>query len=215
MNTTVLQSDLRLDLIPEQPELLPVRLVCGQQVVIGRNQHECDLVSWLLPRNAENDRETLKLSQVHSYLFQEGTKLRLRDADSATGTFWNGQAVPLGQGITAAWGLEGRLSLGRNFHVSLAWLPSEHPRCAVLRPLVSEPAIRQCLWMTVARCGFMIRPDEPSRWLHPATSGETADVVVEIRGRELWWSPADGNAVRIEDGAELSAGEFRMKAALR
>ena len=63
---------------------------------------------------------------------------------------------------------------------------------SVRHPLVSDPAVRQCLWMTFARCGFMIRPDEPSHWLHPAASGETADVVVE-----------------------LLAGKLRMKAALR
>ena len=42
-------------------------------------------------------------------------------------------------------------------------------------------------------------------WLHPAGAGETVDVIVEARNRDLWWCPSDGKAARIENGAKLRA----------
>ena len=209
---TAISTTLRVELVPDDPALFPVRLVFGPRLIIGRNQEECDLVSWFLPRGEENDAETLRLSQVHCFLERESNFIRIRDADSARGTFWNGHPAPAGEGQSVPLGLDGKLSLGRNFHISIEWMPAGQPVSAVLRPLVSEPAFRNCLWMSAARCGFVVRKEDRLVWLHPAGVGEAADVTAEARGRKLWWCPADEKPAAIEDGVKLSAAGVVLQA---
>jgi hypothetical protein len=213
MNETLILLDvpLRMELRPEDPSRLPVRVVAGPQFVLGRNQKECDLVSWFLPRTEENDGETRKLSQVHALLEREGDLLRVRDVDSARGTTWNQKAVPPGEGIVEPLGLAGRLSLGRNFHLSVEWLPQSGPTCAVLRPLVAEPAFRTCLWMTGTLMGVVVTPGEAAWWLRPVAEQEVADGWLEWRAGAMWWREKEGGTVKLEDGGLLRIGEQQVR----
>lgn len=191
--STAITHRLKFDLVPDDDRLLPVRLVCGPQVVIGRNKEECDLVTWFLPRNTDNDQQTLRLSQVHCYLEHEHSSLRIRDADSAAGTSWNQLPVPLGEGQSSRIGPEGRLTLGKHFHVSVTW----HSGCATLHPIGTEPAFRHCVWMIGARCAFRIDTDKSS-WLVPDESGE---VIFIARNGALWC-----NDLKLTPGVKLPCG---------
>lgn len=189
-DATAITHRLKFDLVPDAEGPLPVRLICGPQVVIGRNKEACDLVTWFLPRNAENDQETRRLSQVHCFLEHEQNFVRIRDADSAAGTFWNQVPVPLGEGQSSPLGFDGRLTLGKHFPISVEW----HSGCALLQPVVSQPAFRHCLWLIGARLGFRVDWGR-SPWLVPDVDG---DNTLCVRSGGLWW-----NDIRIAPGVSL------------
>lgn len=206
-DATAITVQQRFDLVPVDPGLLPVRLVCGPQLIVGRNKDECDLVSWFIPRSAENDQETKRLSQVHCFLEHESSFVRVRDADSAAGTRWNQLPVPLGEGQCGHVGPHGRLTLGKHYHINVEWMPESVAVCAVLTP-VCGVAIRHCVWMIASRCGFRAGD---GTWLVPAQDGGDAQVLVEARGRELWWRAARGEAQRLVDGVEVMIGGVRVQ----
>ncbi|MES2924495.1 MAG: FHA domain-containing protein [Verrucomicrobiota bacterium] len=194
----------RIDLIPADRSLLPVRIVTGPQLFLGRNREVCDLVSWFLPRDKPNDRETLKLSQVHTLLERREDGFWVRDMDSASGTFLDGGKVPAGDGLRLRPRHDQVLSLGGSYRVCLDWVsPLGGGTCALI-PLASGSAFRHCWWMAGDHMGLSIRKRGETGWLQAAECSP-ADEELAVRrtglGLAIEWG---GSAEILHGGASVT-----------
>ena len=57
-----------------------------REAKIGGDSEECDIVARVFPRKTENDRATLRLSQMQTIIETEDEFIRIRDAGSNAAT---------------------------------------------------------------------------------------------------------------------------------
>jgi len=72
---------------------LPFRLVARAQLTLGRARTEADFVTWVLPRNPENDERTMRVSKLNMIIETRPAGLLIRDNTSTNGTVLDGQTI--------------------------------------------------------------------------------------------------------------------------
>ena len=72
---------------------LSLRLTARHEIKLGRSRAECDVVTWLLPRNEANDERTRHVSKVQATARISADGIHLFDTGSANGTRADGVSV--------------------------------------------------------------------------------------------------------------------------
>jgi len=221
------QTGAVLRLLPiKPPNALAQVFIARSQFKIGRSRKYADFVTWLLPQNPANYERTMKISRVQVLAECRDGRLYLRDADSKSGSSFDGPRLPSEkwEPITR----RAALTLADEYFLDVQPFASAYPSEPPIKNLsvwkgpsdYAPPLARGCVRFVPINSSLV---DHNAVWIFTdATFGSSQtnpvhfqdDSVAEIQGRFLYFRGAfwlenciDNSSVRI-NGQNLKADEI-------